>query len=53
LALVETPEAMAAYVLRAQGQDDLKRRARRCIEAAQEASRLAQARSVRRRQRGG
>ena len=44
LALIETPEAMAAYLLRAQGQDDLKRRARRCIEAAEEARRLAQAR---------
>ncbi len=44
LALIETPEAMEAYVLRAQGQDDAKRRAQRCIEAAQEASRLATAR---------
>jgi hypothetical protein len=44
LALIETPEAMEAYVLRAQGQDDAKRRAHRCIEAAQEASRLATAR---------
>jgi hypothetical protein len=44
LALIETPEAMEAYVLRAQGQDDAKRRARRCIEAVQEASRLATAR---------
>ncbi len=43
LVLIETPEAMAAYLLRAQGQDDLKRRARRCIEAAEEARRLAQA----------
>ena len=41
LALIETPEAMEAYVLRAQGQDDAKRRAHRCIEAVQEASRLA------------
>jgi hypothetical protein len=41
LALIETPEAMEAYVLRAQGQDDAKRRAQRCIEAVQEASRLA------------
>jgi hypothetical protein len=44
LALIETPEAMEAYVLRAQGQDDAKRRAHRCIEAAQEASRLAKTR---------
>jgi hypothetical protein len=44
LALIETPEAMEAYVLRAQGQDDAKRRAHRCIEAVQEASRLATAR---------
>ena len=41
LALIETPEAMEAYVLRSQGQDDAKRRARRCITAVQEASRLA------------
>ena len=44
LAVIETPEAMEGYVLRAQGQDDAKRRAHRCIEAAQEASRLATAR---------
>jgi hypothetical protein len=31
LALIETPEAMVGYVLRAQGQDDAKRRAQRCI----------------------
>ena len=41
LALIETPEAMESYVLRAQGQDDAKRRAQRCITAVQEASRLA------------
>ena len=41
LALIETPEAMEGYVLRAQGQDDAKRRAQRCITAVQEASRLA------------
>jgi hypothetical protein len=40
LALIETPEAMEAYVLRAQGQDDAKRRAHRCIEAAEAAVRL-------------
>ena len=44
LAVIETSEAMEGYVLRAQGQDDAKRRAHRCIEAAQEASRLATAR---------
>ena len=41
LALIETPEAMESYLLRAQGQDDAKRRAQRCITAVQEASRLA------------
>jgi hypothetical protein len=41
LALIETPEAMEAYLLRGQGQDDAKRRAQRCITAVQEASRLA------------
>ncbi|MEB3354056.1 MAG: hypothetical protein VKM34_07450 [Cyanobacteriota bacterium] len=41
LALIETPEAMKAYLLRAQGQDDAKRRAQRCITAVQEAARLA------------
>lgn len=44
LAVIETPEAMEAYLLRAQGQDDLKRMAKRCIEAAQEANRLARIR---------
>ena len=44
LAVIETPEAVEGYLLRAQGQDDAKRRAHRCIEAAQEASRLASAR---------
>ena len=44
LALVETREAMEDYLLRAQGQDDAKRRAQRCISAVQEASRLASAR---------
>jgi hypothetical protein len=41
LAVIETPEAMEGYLLRAQGQDDAKRRAHRCIEAVQEAARLA------------
>ena len=40
LAVIETPEAMEAYVLRAQGLDDAKRRAQRCIEAAEAAVRL-------------
>ncbi|MCT0232977.1 MULTISPECIES: hypothetical protein [unclassified Synechococcus] len=44
LAVIETPEAMEAYLLRSQGQDDLKRRAKRCVEAVQEAGRLACAR---------
>ena len=34
LAVIETPEALEGYLLRAQGQDDAKRRAQRCIEAA-------------------
>ena len=41
LAVIETPEALQGYLLRAQGQDDAKRRAQRCIEAATEAVRLA------------
>ena len=40
LALIETPEAMEAYLMRAQGQDDAMRRAHRCISAVQEALRL-------------
>ena len=44
LALIETPEAMQANMLRAQGQDDVKRRAQRRITAVQEASRLASGR---------
>jgi hypothetical protein len=44
LALIEPPEAMEAYLLRAQGQDDAKRRAQRCITAVEEASRLASGR---------
>ena len=32
---------MEGYLLRAQGQDDAKRRAQRCIEAVQQASSLA------------
>ncbi|MCP9889609.1 hypothetical protein KBY57_00875 [Cyanobium sp. Aljojuca 7D2] len=38
--MIETPEAMEAYLLRAQGQVDAKRRAQRCIQAVQEAARL-------------
>ena len=44
LALIETPEALEANLLRAQGQDDAKRRAQRCITAVQEGARLAAAR---------
>lgn len=44
LAVGETHEAMEAYPLRAQSQDDAKRRAHRCVEAAQEATRLVNAR---------
>ncbi|MGL6135274.1 MAG: hypothetical protein ACRC1L_13960 [Prochlorococcaceae cyanobacterium] len=46
LALIETPEAMADYIGRARSQDDAKRRAHRCIEAAEEASRLAAGRGL-------
>jgi hypothetical protein len=41
LALIETPEAMEGYLLRAQSQVDAKRRAQRCIEAVQEALRFS------------
>ena len=44
LAVIETPEAMEGYLLRAQSQDDAKRQAHRCVEAAQEAARLVNAR---------
>jgi hypothetical protein len=44
LAVIETPEAMEGYLLRAQSQDDAKRRAHRCLEAAQEVARLVNAR---------
>jgi hypothetical protein len=44
LGVIETPEAMESYLLRAQSQDDAKRRAHRCVEAAQEAARLVSAR---------
>jgi hypothetical protein len=45
LEVIDRPEAMQADLMRAQGQDDAKRRAQRCIEAVQEASRLAAARA--------
>jgi hypothetical protein len=35
--VVETPEALEAYLMRAHNQDDVKRRAHRCITEAQEA----------------
>lgn len=44
LAVIETPEAIQAYLLRGQSQDDVKRRAHRCVQAAQEALRLVNAR---------
>lgn len=44
LALIETPEALEGYLLRARSQDDAKRRGQRCIAAAQEALQLATAR---------
>jgi hypothetical protein len=40
LAVIETPEAMEGYLMRAQSQDDANCRAHRCVEAAQEAARL-------------
>jgi hypothetical protein len=43
LAVIETPEAMEGYLMRAQSQGDVKRRAHRCVEAAQEAARLVNA----------
>jgi hypothetical protein len=42
LALIETPESMGTYLLRAQGQDDAKRRAQGCITAVKKAFHLAQ-----------
>lgn len=41
LELIETPEALEGYLMRAQSQDDAKRRAKRCIDAVQQAARLA------------
>lgn len=53
LAVIETPEVMQAYVIRAQSQDDVKRRVHRCVEAVQEALRLADVRGWLRDQAGG
>ena len=39
LAVIETPEAMQAYIERGRSQDDVKRRSQRCIEAAELAAR--------------
>jgi hypothetical protein len=44
LAVIETPEAMVDTISRARSQDDAKRRAHRCIEAVQQATRLADGR---------
>lgn len=44
LVVIETPEAMEAYLMRAQSHDDAKRQAHRCVEAAQHAARLVNAR---------
>jgi hypothetical protein len=44
LAVIETPETMEDHLMRAQSQDDAKRRAHRCVEAAQEATRLVNVR---------
>ena len=41
LALIETPEAMKAYLLRARSQDDARRRAQRLVQAVAQARRLA------------
>jgi hypothetical protein len=42
--MIETPEAMQAYVMRTRSQDDVKRLARRCVETAQDALRRVKAR---------
>ena len=41
LALIEAPEALEGYLLRAQEQDDAKRRTQHCITAIQEDAKLA------------
>jgi len=40
LVLIETPEAMQAYIERGRSQDDVKRLAQRCLQAAELAGRL-------------
>jgi len=40
LAVIETPEAMEAYIKRGRNQDDVKRRSQRCIQAVELAGRL-------------
>lgn len=44
LAAIESPQALQAYLLRAQSQDDSKRRAQRAVQAVREASTLARGR---------
>jgi hypothetical protein len=44
LGVIETPQALETYLLRAQSQDDSKRRAQRAVEAVREANGLAQER---------
>lgn len=46
LAVIETPEAKEDSIARARSQDDAKRRAHRCIEAVQVATRLAGVKGV-------
>lgn len=46
LGLIETPEALADSIGRARSQNDAKRCAHRCIEAAAEATRLVAAKGV-------
>ena len=41
IALIETPEALEVYLLRAQSQANGRRRAQLCIEAVQQALRLS------------
>jgi hypothetical protein len=44
LAVIETPQALETYLLRAPSQNDTKRRAQRAVEAVREASSLARER---------
>jgi hypothetical protein len=44
LAAIESPQALQTYLLRAQSQDDSKRRAQRAVQAVREASTLARER---------